>query len=224
MSRGKMTVVDPLAGAVIGRSKDVFDARLGMGLGGHVSEEELALIEQDGDQLVDWADSMGMTPVELQMLLKRRGGGYEGLLHEQIDKAKSAMRAVRRRRADDLNSQSRDERKALAVARLEMCYNGLMSLGHMLKDKSALKMASTVAMDIARVDGSLSEKTNTETVLELAATAIREQRLAMQTRRLQTDNELRTIDAAIVSKGQGNGTGNDSLAGAVLGTQSTNER
>lgn len=218
-----MTVVDPLADAVIGRSKDVFDARLGIGLGGHVSDEELALLEQDGDQLVEWADSMGMTPIELQLLLKRRGGGFDGALNEQIDKAKSAMRQARKRRADDLNSQSRDERKALAVGRLEMCYNGLMSLGHMMKDKSAIKMAATVAMDIARVDGALSEKTNTETVLELAATAIREQRLADKSRKFAVETELRTIDAAIVSKGQGNGTRSDDLAGAVLG-QATDQR
>ena len=223
MGRRQMTVVDPLADAVIGRSKDVFDARLGIGLGGHVSDEELALLEQDGDQLVEWADSMGMTPIELQLLLKRRGGGFDGALNEQIDKAKSAMRQARKRRADDLNSQSRDERKALAVGRLEMCYNGLMSLGHMMKDKSAIKMAATVAMDIARVDGALSEKTNTETVLELAATAIREQRLADKSRKFAVETELRTIDAAIVSKGQGNGTRSDDLAGAVLG-QATDQR
>lgn len=223
MGRRQMTVVDPLADAVIGRSKDVFDARLGIGLGGHVSDEELALLEQDGDQLVEWADSMGMTPIELQLLLKRRGGGFDGALNEQIDKAKSAMRQARKRRADDLNSQSRDERKALAIGRLEMCYNGLMSLGHMMKDKSAIKMAATVAMDIARVDGALSEKTNTETVLELAATAIREQRLADKSRKFAVETELRTIDAAIVSKGQGNGTRSDDLAGAVLG-QATDQR
>jgi hypothetical protein len=223
MGRKQMTVVDPLADAVIGRSKDVFDARLGIGLGGHVSDEELALLEQDGDQLVEWADSMGMTPIELQLLLKRRGGGFDGALNEQIDKAKSAMRQARKRRADDLNSQSRDERKALAIGRLEMCYNGLMSLGHMMKDKSAIKMAATVAMDIARVDGALSEKTNTETVLELAATAIREQRLADKSRKFAVETELRTIDAAIVSKGQGNGTRSDDLAGAVLG-QATDQR
>ena len=223
MGRKQMTVVDPLADAVIGRSKDVFDARLGIGLGGHVSDEELALLEQDGDQMVEWADSMGMTPIELQLLLKRRGGGFDGALNEQIDKAKSAMRQARKRRADDLNSQSRDERKALAIGRLEMCYNGLMSLGHMMKDKSAIKMAATVAMDIARVDGALSEKTNTETVLELAATAIREQRLADKSRKFAVETELRTIDAAIVSKGQGNGTRSDDLAGAVLG-QATDQR
>jgi hypothetical protein len=192
---------DSLTNAVLARSSDVFDARIGLGLGSEMTEDEIKEIEKDGDQFLDWADALGMSPVELQTLLKRRGAGFEGTFSQQIEKARREMARARRRRADVLNSQSRDERKALAVARLEMCFNGLMSIGAKTQDAKSIKMAATVALDIARVDGSLNEKTTTETVLEIAAAAIREKKLAQKSRQLTEDNELRVIDAAIVSTG-----------------------
>jgi hypothetical protein len=139
--------------------------------------EEVQSLKRDPDLIMEYAQDMGLTPFQLVRMLKSGGHDLEGEIKDQTALAAAAMREARAIRSKDLESQTRSERRAIAVTRLEACYRTLMTLGTAKGDGRTIRLAASVAMDIAKVDGTLGFDDSTEKKLEEAAAAIRAQRL-----------------------------------------------
>lgn len=168
--------------------------------------------------LAEVAAKMGVPPQMLRVMVRRiLEGKPEEIIQEAIDNAQEAVRFVNAQAQNDFENQSSATRKALAVSRLEACYTTLFSMGVRQDDWRAVKAASTVATDIARVDGTLRERDSVESELERARSRI-EQRKSAQ---LGHEQGSGIIEAAILSQPEGVQRGRaeggiDELDGAVV--------
>jgi hypothetical protein len=165
---------------------------LQMAVGGSVQEiaEEMA---NNPEMIVEMAAVMGVTVNQLKMQMRRvLVGKSTEMVDRLVNGAGAAMRAATNEQERRLGSQSKAHRKALAVARMEACYNACFTLGLQTSDFKAIKAAANIAKDIASVDGS-SEQVTAESTLEKAADAIRDKR-----RMRLKHNPGRTIEGAVV--------------------------
>lgn len=175
-------------------------------------------IRDDPVMLAEVAAKMSIPPAMLRSMVKRiLAGKPEQIVQEAIDNAAEAVKYVNAQAQQDFENQSSATRKALAVSRLESCYATLFSMGVRQDDWRAVKAASTVAVDIARVDGTLRERDSIESELERAASRIEQRKKAQ----LGHEPNSSIIEAAIVSQPTGVQRGRaesgiDELGGAVV--------
>lgn len=171
-------------------------------------------IADDPAALAEVAAKMGIPPKMLRMQLRRilQGRGEE-VIQEAVDNAEEAIKFVQMQQQAEFEGQSSATRKALAVNRLEACYTTLFSMGVRQEDWRAVKAAATVAVDIARVDGTLRERDTVEGELEKASRQIQDRKA----RQLGREVEGGIIEGAIVSRPAEVGHGNAEGAIAELG-------
>lgn len=166
--------------------------------------------------LVEVSAKMGIPPMMLKAQVRRiLKGKPEEVIQEAIDSAASAVEYVRVQDQLAFEGQTSAVRKSLAVSRLESCFTTLYSMGVRQEDWRAIKAAATVAVDIARVDGTLKERDTIESELEKAAKHITERKRSA----IGHDTSSGIIEAAIVSQPHGAtsaAAGIDDLGGAQV--------
>lgn len=171
-------------------------------LSGGTVEEVAVKLANNPALLAEVASAMAMPPFALQMQLERLLDGKPSEVIEDAKRsAEMAMTTIESIREERFAGQSVNLRRSLAVSRLEQCYSSIYAMGMQAKDWRAIKAAANVAVDIARVDGSLREKETVESELDRAAKVIEQRRAKALTDARPHDSRI--IEAAIVSKPEG---------------------